>query len=57
MLRRIQPDRVLFLAIPKAAFESLFDEKRVGEVLLQDEQIRLLIYEPKTKEVVRWLEP
>lgn len=57
VLRRIQPNRVLFLAIPKVAFESLFDEAQVGEVLLQDEQIRLFIYEPETKEIIRWLEP
>jgi len=56
VLRRIQPNRFLFLAIPKAAFDALFDEDQVGEVLLQDEQIRVLIYEPETKEIIRWLE-
>lgn len=56
VLRRIQAKRILYLAVPKTAFESLFDAEQVGEVLLEDEQIRMLIYDPVTKEIVQWLE-
>ncbi|MEM7533025.1 MAG: element excision factor XisH family protein [Chloroflexota bacterium] len=57
ILRRLQPDRILYLAIPIQAFQSLFDEGRVGEVLLRDEGIRVIIFDPVKKEILRWLEP
>lgn len=56
VLRRVQPERELYLAIPLNAFDSLFDEGRVGEVLLRDEQIHVIVFEPVKKEIVRWLE-
>jgi len=53
----LQPERILYLAVPIEAFESLFDEDQVGEVLLKDEKIRLLVFDPEKKEIIRWLEP
>lgn len=49
VLKRLQPDRTLYLAIPATAFETLFAEGCVGEVLLQDEQIRLIVFDPERK--------
>lgn len=57
VLKRLQPERLVYLAIPSDVFDSLFDEGRVGEVLLEDEQIRVIIFDPEMKEVLRWLEP
>jgi len=57
ILKRLEPDRILFLAVPLEAFHSLFDEGCVGEVLLQDERIRVIIFDPDKKEIVQWLEP
>lgn len=56
VLRRVQPGRELYLAIPMNAFHSLFDEGCVGEVLLRDEQIHVIVFDPVKKEIIRWLE-
>lgn len=57
LLSRIQPERMLYLAIPLDAFHSLFAEGCVGEVLLEDEQISVIVFDPIEREVVRWKEP
>ncbi len=56
ILRRIQPDRTLYLAIPLDAFEALFSEGRVGEVLLTDEEIQVIVFDPAEGEIVQWQE-
>lgn len=53
----MQPERILYFAIPIEAFELLFDEERVGEILLQDEKIRVIVFDPEKKEILKWLEP
>lgn len=57
ILKRLQPNRILYLAIPIKAFESLFDKERVAELLLQDESIRVIVFDPETEEILQWLEP
>ncbi len=57
VLRRLHPGRVLHLAIPHEAFESLFAAGRVGEVLVTDEQIRLLVFDVEKREIRQWLNP
>ena len=54
LLARIEPDRVLYLAIHVAVFHSLFAEP-IGDVLLANQRIRLLVFDPHTEEIVQWL--
>lgn len=56
VLKRLQPERILYLAIPAEAFENLFAKGRVGEVLLQDEQIRVIVFDPVKQEILQWHE-
>lgn len=53
ILRRRQPDRELFLAVPKG-IAKLFDEP-LGQLLLEDYELRVVVFHPKLKEIIRWL--
>lgn len=55
ILKRLQPERILYLAIPEPAFERLFDRDRVGAVLLQDEQINIIVFNSVQEEIVEWV--
>jgi hypothetical protein len=54
-LQRIEPDRVLYLAIPDFIYEELF-----GEILIQDilEQypVKLIIYTADKEEIRLWID-
>ena len=53
ILSRRQPDRELFLAVPKT-IAKLFDEP-LGQMLLEDYDLRIIVFAPKKKEIIRWL--
>ena len=53
ILRRRQPDRELFLAIPNS-IAKLFDEP-LGQLLLDDYDLRIVVFHSKKKELIRWL--
>jgi len=51
---RTEPDRVLFLAIRESVYHDLFEEP-IGEVLLEDYPLKLLVFDPQTEEIVKWV--
>jgi XisH protein len=53
ILQRRQPDRELFLAVP-GSIAKLFDEP-LGQLLLEDYDLRVVIFHTKKKEIIRWL--
>jgi len=53
ILKRRQPDRELFLAVPHGIARQ-FDEP-LGQLLLEDYDLRVLVFHPKKKEIIRWL--
>jgi hypothetical protein len=53
IMRRRQPEREVFLAVPKSV-AKLFDEP-LGQLLVDDYDIQALIFDHKKKEVFRWL--
>ena len=54
-LQRLEPERVLYLAIPKIVYEELF-----GEILIQDllrqYPVKLIIYTSDKEEIASWIE-
>jgi len=52
-LRRADPERVLFLAIDERIFRRIFDDPE-GESLRAEEEIRLLVFDKGTEEIVLW---
>lgn len=53
-LRRVEPDRSLYLAVPDAAWQVVF-AGTLGEMLIDDQVLRVMVFDPRKKEVVRWI--
>ncbi len=52
-LHKADPDRVLYLALSESAYREAFADEE-GESLRLEEEIKLLVFEPQTEEVVLW---
>ena len=53
ILEEREPDRRLYLAIPKEIHDDLFQEP-VGQLLLKRERVRLLVFDPAAGVIVQW---
>jgi hypothetical protein len=54
ILAEREPDRVLYLAVAEVVVNELFEEP-VGQLLLRNQRLRLLVFEPKQEVIVRWI--
>lgn len=54
ILKRTDPDRMLYLAVRRAVFSEIFEEP-VGELLLENHRVRLIVFDHRAKEVVQWI--
>ena len=54
LLRRTDPDRVLYLAVPELARRTVFEEE-AGQVMLEDGVIRLFSFDPESEAIVQWM--
>lgn len=56
LLLRTDVDRELFLAIRDATFRDLFeDPTSIGQVLLENHRLKLLIFNVQQEEIVQWM--
>ena len=53
LLRRVEPDRVIFLAVPLDVYETEFLRASIRD-LVADLQIKLVVYDPLKEEIVLW---
>lgn len=53
-LRRLSPERELFLAIAQDIWQDFFLKPAVQDIIA-DHQISLLIFDPQTEEVIQWI--
>jgi hypothetical protein len=54
ILRQIDPERTVVLAVPDDVLRSVF-LKDLGELLVQDGVLRVFGYDSENEEVTRWL--
>lgn len=54
ILKRTEPDRILYLAIRHAVFLDIFEEP-VGQLLLENQRVRLIVFNHRTEEVIKWI--
>src|SRR3954454_17887298 len=54
VLLRAEPDRVLFLAVDEEVYNNLFEEP-IGELLLENRRIRLIVFDPHTETIRQWI--
>ncbi|GAB4276809.1 MAG: hypothetical protein Fur0025_02300 [Oscillatoriaceae cyanobacterium] len=55
ILERLEPDRILYLAIRKATYRALFTEP-IGAILLENKRMRLLVFDQKHEVIVQWID-
>ncbi len=54
MLKELQPDRILYLAIPWHAYERIFDAK-VGQIILRHDSLKLIVFDAAQERIVKWI--
>ncbi len=54
ILEQTEPERLLFLAVPRQVYDDLFQEP-LGQLLLKRESLRLLVFNPDPGVIVQWI--
>lgn len=54
VLSRYDPNRQLYLAVTDEVYKSVFEEE-VGQILLEDQVIRLITFNTDQEEIVQWI--
>ncbi|NET29633.1 XisH family protein [Okeania sp. SIO1I7] len=54
MLEVNDPERLLYLAVPVEAYQTFF-QSRLAQVVIKRYQLKLIIYKPKTEEIIQWI--
>jgi hypothetical protein len=55
-LRKTEPERELYLAVRRDVYDDLFNDSN-EDSLLNEEGVKLIVFEPETKEIVLWIPP
>lgn len=54
VLKKIQPERVLYLAIPDEVYRDVFEEP-IGQLFLENHHMQLIAFDPENEVIVKWL--
>jgi len=54
ILSRIEPERVLYIAVSQATFAGIFSEP-LGNLFLLDKDIKLIVFDKETEVILRWI--
>ena len=53
-LRKVEEDRIVFLAVPQKVFETYFQIEAIRETV-QECQVKIIVFEPETKQITQWI--
>ncbi len=56
LLRYLNSERKLYLAVPHSVYQKEFGDEMV-QAIISDQQILLLIFDPEKEEIVQWINP
>ncbi len=54
ILARQHPDRPLFLGVTREVYDGILSEP-IGQIVRTDLNVRVLVFDPNRREVVRWI--
>jgi hypothetical protein len=54
VMKVVEPNRVLFLAVADNVFENIFEDV-IGQLLLENEGLKVCVFNPETEEIVKWI--
>ena len=53
-LKRVNPERKLYLAIAQDIYQDFFQRPAIQEIIV-DQQINLIIFDPNLEEIIQWI--
>ena len=53
-LKRVNPERKLYLAIAQDVYQDFFQRPAIQEIIA-DQQINLIIFDPNLEEIIQWI--
>jgi hypothetical protein len=56
LLRQVEPDSLLYLAVSAHAYEEIFQEP-IGQLVISDLPLNLLVVDTRSSEVNQWIPP
>ena len=56
LLKRFDPERILYLAVPLHAYQNIF-QRQVGQMVMEEYHLRLIVYSLSIEEELRWKNP
>jgi hypothetical protein len=54
VMNEVEPDRILYLAVPQSVFNDLFEEP-IGQVTIKHAKLRIVIFDEKSEVIIRWI--
>jgi XisH protein len=54
VLKRDEPERILFLAVPSDTYETFFKHDLIDEII-QIHSLRIIVYNPNKEEIEQWI--
>jgi hypothetical protein len=54
LLKRSEPERILYLAVPLETFEDLFGTP-LGQVAVEDHHLKLIAFDPVREVIRKWI--
>jgi len=54
VLNATEPDRLLYLAVPRRVDEVLFSD-RFGQLIINSQQLRLIVFDEQQERIVKWI--
>ncbi|MEM6596757.1 MAG: XisH family protein [Cyanobacteria bacterium P01_C01_bin.69] len=55
MLEVREPDRLLYLAVPRDIYKTFFQSK-LAQAAIKQHKLKMIVYNPKLEEIVQWIE-
>jgi XisH protein len=54
VMRRLEPERTLYLAVSNSVFDTLFQEP-IGTLLIETENLHIIVFDSDNQRVVQWI--
>ncbi|HBE16462.1 MAG TPA: hypothetical protein DEG17_24720 [Cyanobacteria bacterium UBA11149] len=54
VLEEIEPERILYLAVPNSAYQSFF-QRELPKASVKRHQVKIIVYDPVKEEICKWI--
>ncbi len=54
LLTELEPERIVYLAVPNRVYEGLLSE-RFGQLILTHLKLRIIVFDPREERIVKWI--